>query len=67
MVILVANSIYKNRQQLWLHTMNYESVGEKLAADYLEAKVWRILHRDRKIDHKDLDIVCIDDTFNNNN
>lgn len=47
--------------------MNYESVGEKLAADYLEAKVWRLLHRDRKIDHKDPDIVCIDDTFNNNN
>lgn len=34
--------------------------GEQVAADYLKAKGWRILHRDWKYEHKDLDIVCID-------
>lgn len=38
--------------------------GEQVAADYLEAKGWRILHRDWKFDHKDLDIVCIDNKTN---
>lgn len=38
--------------------------GEQVAADYLEAKGWKILHRDWKFDHKDLDIVCIDNKTN---
>lgn len=32
--------------------------GEQVAADFLEAKGWSILHRDWLYEHKDIDIVC---------
>lgn len=34
--------------------------GEQVAADYLTGKGWRILHRDWKYMHKDIDLICID-------
>lgn len=38
--------------------------GEQVAADYLAGKGWKILHRDWKYEHKDLDIVCVDNKTN---
>ena len=38
--------------------------GEQVAAEYLENKGWRILHKDWKYKHKDIDIVCVDHTTN---
>ncbi|MGM9713964.1 MAG: YraN family protein [Prevotella sp.] len=35
--------------------------GEDIAARYMSGKGWFIRHRDWRFDHKDLDLVCIDE------